>query len=498
MKITNAFRNHFVTITAYLFVFLFVYAAVSKILDFESFQAQLSQSPLISVFTGIVSFSVPFLELLISLLLVFPKTRSVGLITFFGMIASFTFYIFFILNYASFIPCSCGGILDDLGWREHLFFNLVFLVLSGSSFLMVSKNTKSGILQLSGILVISVLSIFFLHQYSESIIYRNHPFIRTFVQGSIYKDTMVSLPLKSHYFAGHDEEFIYVANSQSPLHIIAIDSTLQKRNEFTIQLERTDFPFSNVQVRVVPPYFYVFDGSVPVVFKGLISDWKCKVVMHENGYYFSKAEVIDSNRIAFRAQGKETFEHILGLITLDSIPELRYSKTKLEKQFDGIFDTDGMMKYDRHSNNLIYLYYYRNSYLVTDHNLDFLNNGRTIDTTTLAKIQVYQDKRTGEKRLISPYATVNQQLAFAHSTLFVQSKLIGKFEPKDMWKESSIVDVYRSQTGDYLSSLYVHHIDGFKLQDMQIYHNQFYTIIGPYLVKYNFNSVLKSKIYTDQ
>lgn len=28
------------------------------------------------------------------------------------------------------IPCSCGGILESLGWREHLYFNLAFIALA--------------------------------------------------------------------------------------------------------------------------------------------------------------------------------------------------------------------------------------------------------------------------------------------------------------------------------------------------------------------------------
>lgn len=40
----------------------------------------------------------------------------------------FTAYIISILNFASYVPCSCGGVLEKLSWSEHLIFNAVFIV----------------------------------------------------------------------------------------------------------------------------------------------------------------------------------------------------------------------------------------------------------------------------------------------------------------------------------------------------------------------------------
>jgi hypothetical protein len=41
----------------------------------------------------------------------------------------FTAYIVAILNFSNYVPCSCGGVLEKLGWREHLIFNSAFVVL---------------------------------------------------------------------------------------------------------------------------------------------------------------------------------------------------------------------------------------------------------------------------------------------------------------------------------------------------------------------------------
>jgi len=69
MKIKNSLKNTLVIIICYLYVLLFVYAAVSKLLDFNTFQVQLGQSPLLSAFAGWVSWAVVLSELLIAGLL---------------------------------------------------------------------------------------------------------------------------------------------------------------------------------------------------------------------------------------------------------------------------------------------------------------------------------------------------------------------------------------------------------------------------------------------
>lgn len=121
----------------FLLVLLFVYAAVSKMLDFENFQIQLAQSPLLSAFAGLISWGVIILELLISVLIVFKRTRIFALYFAFGLMVMFTVYIYIILNYSSFIPCSCGGILEKLNWKKHLVFNIFFVIISAVAILLI-------------------------------------------------------------------------------------------------------------------------------------------------------------------------------------------------------------------------------------------------------------------------------------------------------------------------------------------------------------------------
>src|SRR5690554_5124528 len=125
MKVQNKkenFRGWIEASIAYLFILLFVYAAVSKLLDFETFRIQLAQSPLLSAYAGIIAWAVPGVELLISVFLLFSWYRRLALYACFTLMVMFTAYIYIILNFSDFVPCSCGGVLEKLSWGEHLVF----------------------------------------------------------------------------------------------------------------------------------------------------------------------------------------------------------------------------------------------------------------------------------------------------------------------------------------------------------------------------------------
>ena len=117
-------------LSIYFFIVLFVYTAVSKLIDFENFQVQIAQSPLLSAFATPIAYSVVIGELLIALMLCFTKSRTLGLYLFLGFMTAFTVYIYLILNYSPFVPCSCGGVLEKMGWTEHLWFNIGVCIMS--------------------------------------------------------------------------------------------------------------------------------------------------------------------------------------------------------------------------------------------------------------------------------------------------------------------------------------------------------------------------------
>src|SRR5690606_38246751 len=130
-------KNYFPDVAAYLFILLFVYAAVSKLLEYENFAVQIGQSPLLSAYAGLLAWLVPALEIIIAFLLIFKRLQFWSLFAAYVLLIMFTAYMFIMLNYTSFLPCSCGGILEKLDWTEHLIFNIGLVVLAFIAMILI-------------------------------------------------------------------------------------------------------------------------------------------------------------------------------------------------------------------------------------------------------------------------------------------------------------------------------------------------------------------------
>lgn len=137
-------RALIVEIICFLFILLFVYAALMKLLDVEKFTVQLGQSPLLMAFAPVVAWAVPITELAISVLLIFSGTHMIGLFAAFTMMSAFTIYITVILSFTQRIPCSCGGILEDMTWGQHLTFNIGFVLIAITGIALLDKERKAN------------------------------------------------------------------------------------------------------------------------------------------------------------------------------------------------------------------------------------------------------------------------------------------------------------------------------------------------------------------
>lgn len=113
-----------------LFIVLFVYAATSKLIDFDHFKAQLIKSPYISNYANWISWGIPTIEYILAGQFAFNIYTLKAFYASFSLLVLFTIYIVLVLNFSDSIPCSCGGVLSSLGWNDHVIFNSVFIVLA--------------------------------------------------------------------------------------------------------------------------------------------------------------------------------------------------------------------------------------------------------------------------------------------------------------------------------------------------------------------------------
>ena len=137
-------RALIVEIITLLIASLFLYAAVSKIMDNTLFKEQLAVSPLLGHVAGLMAWSLPKVELAAVLLLIVPRWRLKGLYTFQILMILFTIYILGMLAFSDHLPCSCGGLLQQLSWKQHVVFNGAFIVLAGIAIRLEKRMRKEG------------------------------------------------------------------------------------------------------------------------------------------------------------------------------------------------------------------------------------------------------------------------------------------------------------------------------------------------------------------
>jgi uncharacterized membrane protein YhaH (DUF805 family) len=486
MRLITKIQSLIIEIVSLLYIILFVYAAVSKLLDFENFQVQLGQSPLLSAFAGSVSYTVPIVELLIVALLLIRRLRYWGLFAAFCLMIMFTVYIIIILNYSPFIPCSCGGILEKLNWHEHLIFNIVFTLLALIAVLLERSSKENKYVQLPlvfGGTLCSVILMTLLFFLSEDIIHHRNNFIRRFPQHPITLSNELDLKFNSYYIAGVSKTKVYLGNRTSPLLMTVLDSSLQKQKFYKIELPKSSLNFHSFQIHVKDPYFYITDGTSPYILRGNVSDWKAKI-WNIGASYFNAFALIDNATFAIRALSSVSNENVLGTVKIAKKPRVKLASNILVKQIDGVFDTDGMLLYNAQINKLVYTYYYRNEFMIIDTSLITHYVSHTIDTTSKAKIKVTFIKSKQQTKLSSPRLIINKKTTSYGHYLFINSGLMGKYEPREMWEVASIIDVYDLRAKSYAFSFYIDDKRDDKLKELLLNGNDLICLTGHYISKY--------------
>ncbi|MFN3754537.1 MauE/DoxX family redox-associated membrane protein [Flavobacterium sp.] len=491
MKLSASFKSGFIYVVVLLHMVLYVYAAVNKILDFENFQVQLGQSPLLSAYAGFVSYAVPGIELVIVGLLFFGGTRYLGLYASLCLMVMFTTYIFIMLHFSPFVPCSCGGILEKLSWNQHLIFNVSFFILNIIA-LLLHDNPRKGLLfkrgstlagMFLGIVVVVVLFLL-----SENTIHHRNNFIRRFPKHPTTAKKSIELPYSSYYIAGYDAKHIYLGNRTAPLLVTVYDLQLTKKKEVRIDLPRMDFQYKAPRLTIKPPYFYFTDGTVPCVFVGDTLTWKAELKSHQNDY-FSAFLPINQQTAVVRAISSKTKENVLGLLSFGEENKLSLHQNLLQKQVDGLFDTSGLLTYNGQTHQIIYTYFYRNQFLITNPNLALQTTGKTIDTISKAQVKVAKIKSKNQNVLAEQPLLVNRLVASYGNYLFVNSALMGKYEPKIMWGKASIIDVYHLKNNTYAFSFYIYHKQNISMDE--------FIVINDYVVNLNGKHLTVERLKTD-
>lgn len=137
-------KETIINVISYTFVLLFVYTALSKWFTYNIYLYDLRRSPELGSFALPISIFIPGGELLAAGLLLFASKRRFGLWLAFLLMILFSLYVAYVLLFAPELPCTCGGIIRNLTWPQHLVFNLVFTGLAAWGLHLTSNKTTGS------------------------------------------------------------------------------------------------------------------------------------------------------------------------------------------------------------------------------------------------------------------------------------------------------------------------------------------------------------------
>jgi uncharacterized membrane protein YphA (DoxX/SURF4 family) len=132
-----------VDIICILFMILFLYTGLSKLMEYSVFKEQISESPILAPVSSVIAIGLPLIEIITTVALLIPQSRLFGLYVSLGLMTIFTVYIILLLSFSHNLPCSCGGVLEELSWSQHIILNTAFIAL-GITGLILERRSKQN------------------------------------------------------------------------------------------------------------------------------------------------------------------------------------------------------------------------------------------------------------------------------------------------------------------------------------------------------------------
>ncbi|WP_084166078.1 MauE/DoxX family redox-associated membrane protein [Anditalea andensis] len=122
---------------AMMVALMFSYTAISKLMDWEGTRNGLYNQVFPIWTADLLLYVLPAIELAAAAMLLIPYFRYWGLVISTWLMGSFSLYIGVVMTgMLGRIPCSCGGVIQSMSWSLHLLFNLFFLGISLSGYLL--------------------------------------------------------------------------------------------------------------------------------------------------------------------------------------------------------------------------------------------------------------------------------------------------------------------------------------------------------------------------
>lgn len=341
-----------------------------------------------------------------------------------------------------------------------------------------STAIKVSLIVFSGIAIVGLYS--FLVPYTK---YNASSFVRDIRQNVILKSKTLELKNAEHlYLAGSCDGNLYLGSEETPLNLLEILGTLADCKEIKISADQIT---ESGYIQIDSPFFYVGDRTGSNLVRGNLTDWKARRTRFRVPP-FIQLVCIDSTKLVIHTTiGKSAgqTENVLGQIQMDTA-RIFLNRELLDEQREGVYSTDGMLRYNAELRRVIFIYFYRNEVISADTELGEVFRFTTIDTTRIAQltpvaIGANSFSLTTPPLIINKNARCYKQYLLIHSEVRAQNERVGDFD------KSMVIDVYDLRKGTYCFSFYVLKEANREIDNFYIVKDQMILLAGNKLISYD-------------
>lgn len=127
----------------YGYAFLYMYTGWAKFMNISTFIRGNSKIPHLGQYAKLIGYGIPSLEIVLAILLVIPvyRIKRSALWTSTLLMGVFTIYLSLMVQFVEKKLCHCGGVIESMGWKTHIAFNLLWLI--AGFFALVKTNYKN-------------------------------------------------------------------------------------------------------------------------------------------------------------------------------------------------------------------------------------------------------------------------------------------------------------------------------------------------------------------
>ncbi|MGS2763800.1 hypothetical protein [Sinomicrobium sp. M5D2P9] len=304
-------------------------------------------------------------------------------------------------------------------------------------------------------------------------------------EGVLQPIDTLNLGKHGYYFAGTDADRVFLGNWKSIGYVLELNSKNLKDSAYHI-IKADNLKYRSLEVKVDIPYFYLIDGNMPFIYRGNISNWVASPYLENINSTFTHAQPISDSSFAL-IRVNNNFKGTFCKITKGKNGPEVYPGLLETQEEDNIFNTDGMLHFDKKMEQLIYVYFYRNQYLCIDTNLQLKHTSKTIDTINKVKISVDKISSENSMTMSSPPLRVNKKNSISNGLLFNNSNILAGNENVKNFESASVIDVYRLKDGSYQFSFYIQPYEKKKAEAFMVLENNTILVLyGHDMVSYSY------------